>query len=100
MKNEAVLQSQGGEEHPTYNRKEELTGLVTSCVGNVFQITLLKETKRYGKSKVTVRSRFGRGYGPVVRIRGDDNDNDDDNYCNKINILTYLLHGAESFLRS
>ena len=39
-------------EHPTYN-KGGLTGLVTSCVGTAFQITLLKEAKRYGKSKVT-----------------------------------------------
>ena len=37
VRNEEVLESQGGEEYPTYNTKEgRLTGLVTSCVGIAF----------------------------------------------------------------
>jgi hypothetical protein len=37
-----------------------------------------------------VRSRFGRGYGPVVRLRGDDDDDDDGNYCNKISTVIIM----------
>ena len=33
----SITESQGGEEYPTYNKKEgRLTGLVTSCIGIAF----------------------------------------------------------------
>jgi hypothetical protein len=44
VSNYEVLQSKGGQEYPTCNKKEgKLTGLVTSWVGTALQNTLLKE---------------------------------------------------------
>jgi hypothetical protein len=38
VKNEDVIQSQGGKKHTTYKEKKgRLTGLVTSCVGTAFK---------------------------------------------------------------